>query len=152
MLFSQVHLLMVQLLSKVKSNLNSRMQPLLHKGRWDSLKRTQLYKQGWWHTLTSMLPEVAEREREEKKKKREKIFHQAAGRTVGVPGRCPPWGVHLVQELLELPDGCFCLWCCQRRLHQVWCGARVHAGWPITRLCACVLLGNLYWEGKQPLP
>lgn len=98
-----MRLLMVQLLSKVKSSLNSRMRPLLHKGRWDSLKCTQLYKQGWWHTLTSMLPEEAERERGVEKK-REKVFHQAAGRSEGVPGRCPPWGVHLGQELLELPD------------------------------------------------
>lgn len=74
-----MHLLMVQLLSKVKSNLNSRMQPLLHKGRWDSLKRTQLYKQGWWHTLTSMLPEEAEREREEKKKREKKYSTRQQG-------------------------------------------------------------------------
>lgn len=58
-----MRLLMVQLLSKIKSNLSSRTRPLLHKGRWDSLKCTQLYKQGWWHTLTSVLPEEAERER-----------------------------------------------------------------------------------------
>lgn len=142
---------MVQLLSKIKSNLSSRTRPLLHKGRWDSLKCTQLYKQGWWHTLTSVLPEEAERERGGGGKS-EKLFHQAAGRSEGVPGRCPPWGIHLVQELLKLPDSWFCLWCCQHWLHQVWCGAPVHAGGPITRLCACVLLGNLYWEGKQALP